>query len=114
MNTKKIHQKIVVVLVAITTVFSVKAQQFELVKDINPGSAWGNPIGLTVFNNNLYFSANEGTNGYELWVTDGTANGTIMLKDIYLGSDSSFPYYFKEYNGKLYFNADDGTNGYEL
>ncbi|MFZ9931086.1 MAG: ELWxxDGT repeat protein, partial [Ilumatobacteraceae bacterium] len=67
-----------------------------------------------VFQSKLYFRAEDGTNGYELWVTDGTPNGTIMLKDIYPGTNSSYPGDFEVFQSKLYFRAEDGTNGYEL
>ena len=41
----------------------------------------------------ILFSATEGTNGYELWITDGTTAGTSLLKDIRTGSSNSFPSY---------------------
>ena len=41
---------------------------------------------LTVFNNELFFAATDG-NGTELWKTDGTESGTVMVKDIYPGGD---------------------------
>jgi ELWxxDGT repeat protein len=34
----------------------------------------------------LYFAANEGTNGVELWKSDGTAVGTQLVKNIRAGS----------------------------
>jgi ELWxxDGT repeat protein len=61
----------------------------------------------------LYFLADEGNKGIELWVTDGTTVGTQLLKNINPTGDS-YSRYFTEYNEKLYFQADDGTNGYEL
>jgi ELWxxDGT repeat protein len=66
-----------------------------------------------VFNDELYFSATDGVNGWELWKTDGTADGTVMVKNINPTGNSN-PQYFKEYNNKIYFQANDGTNGIEL
>ena len=37
-----------------------------MVADIRPGSGSSLPRHLTVFNNELYFQANDGTNGQEL------------------------------------------------
>lgn len=90
----------------------------RLVKDINPGSGSSDPIILDnkmlAYNGQLLFVADDGTNGDELWVSDGTAAGTMMLKDINPGSANSFPNYFFEADGKVFFYAIDGINGYEL
>ena len=91
----------------------------QLVKDINPdnSSFYGNnssPYNLTEFNNKLYFSANDNENGRELWVSDGTTEGTQLVKDIYPGSDGSFPFDLTEFNDQLYFSAGNGENGNEL
>lgn len=40
------------------------------------------PDALVEFNNELYFIGNDMVNGYELWKTDGTASGTVMVKEI--------------------------------
>lgn len=92
-----------------------------LVKDINPtvesaSSSQGSsfPAQFIVFNGALYFQANDGIQGTELWKTDGSAAGTILLKDINTGAADSNPTKFSVVNGVLYFKADDGVNGLEL
>ncbi|WP_036477387.1 ELWxxDGT repeat protein [Myxosarcina sp. GI1] len=89
-------------------------EQVILVKDINSGGSNSFVDNLTVVNETLYFTATDGTNGEELWKSDGTAEGTVLVEDINPGGDSSFPNNFTEVNGKLYFTANDGTNGDEL
>jgi ELWxxDGT repeat protein len=42
----------------------------------------GGPQYLAQFNGNLYFYASVGTLGLELWKTDGTPGGTLLVKDI--------------------------------
>lgn len=94
-----------------------EAQTFTLVKDIfssNLTLASSEPRDLTKFNGKLFFTAESGLEGRELWSTDGTAAGTLILKDIFQGRPSSNPENLFVYNGKLYFSADDGTNGIEL
>ena len=61
------------------------------------------------YHNKIYFSYNDGINGNELWVSDGTATGTVLFKDLYFGSTGSFPQAFTVANDKLFFmgnNAD--------
>lgn len=84
------------------------------VKDINSGSVGSAPEEITVYNNKLYFVADDGVNGAELWVSDGTNSGTSMLKDINSGIGDSNPYGFTVFNNLLYFGANDGVNGQEL
>ena len=100
--------------------------QVLLVRDINTegyfGSFGSSPRNLIEFNDRLYFSANDGENGTELFVSDGTMAGTRLLADIAPGSSnygysnnrSSNPSNFIEFNDRLYFSADDGENGSEL
>src|SRR5262245_15155286 len=85
-----------------------------LLKDVNvntPGSA---PAWLAEVNGTVFFSADDGETGRELWKTDGTAAGTLLVKDI---SPSPIPNSVEnltDLNGTLFFTTNDGTNGYEL
>ena len=64
---------------------------------------------VTLFNGKMYFAQQSITNGTELWQSDGTTAGTVMLKDIYAGANSSNPYGFIVGNTQLYFIAIDGV-----
>jgi ELWxxDGT repeat protein len=69
---------------------------------------------LENINGTLYFVANDGVHGLELWKSDGTSNGTVMVADLRWGSGNSSPSSLTEVNGTLYFTADDGIQGREL
>ncbi len=56
----------------------------------------------------LYFAANDGVNGNELWRTDGTETGTTLFADINPGSGDSLPTSLTVIDGVLYFSASDG------
>ena len=91
-----------------------------MVKDIRSGSSSSSPYSLTAVGNILYFAANNETNGRELWKSDGTANGTVMVKDINSGSSGSIDVdrfegpIMTAVGNTLYFSATDGPNGFEL
>ena len=55
-----------------------------MVRDINPGGESG-PEYLTALGKTLYFSADDGVHGRELWASDGTREGTYLVKDIDAG-----------------------------
>ena len=83
----------------------------KLLKDINPGSdsAFGGkgiPLTrFTVFDNKLFFSADDGNNGESIWVSDGTNSGTKLFKEF-------SGYGFTPFNDKLFFSAR-GSSGLE-
>jgi ELWxxDGT repeat protein len=76
-----------------------------LVKDIYPGIGSSTPDELTNVNGVLYFVADDGVHGRELWKSDGTAAGTILVKDIVPGTRGSIAKNLISINGKLLFTA---------
>jgi ELWxxDGT repeat protein len=69
---------------------------------------------LVIIGDNMFFTAKSTANGDELYVSDGTLEGTKLVMDINPGSGDASPRYLVSLNGKLYFQADNGTNGVEL
>ncbi len=83
--------------------------------DINPDIPdnvilGGNPSGLILVNGLLLFKANTVLNGTELWVTNGTENGTFMLNDVYPDTNSGVISYSSATHelNKLFFTGFDG------
>lgn len=89
-------------------------------RGVAEGSYPQSPSGLIAFGNRVIFSAvasNYGSPatsyGTELWVSDGTSAGTILLKDINPSSSGSSPRNMVEFGGQIYFVATD-SRGAEL
>ncbi len=113
-TSKKVTSlKLLLALAGLLTVGTTLGQ-IALVKDINDGSSWSYPLNLTNVNGTLFFTANDGINGVELWKSDGTAAGTVLVKDINIGGGWSQPEYLTAVGNVLYFSADDGVNSREL
>src|SRR5262249_59482779 len=67
----------------------------------------------------LYFRANEGVHGAELWTSDGTADGTALVKDINPGAADGrpgviAPQRLVDVGGIAYFSATTTGAGSEL
>ncbi len=84
-----------------------------MVKDIFAGTSAGAPRFLTPFGTKVYFTATDGTaapfSGVELWETDGTTLGTLLVKDIYPGFNGSIPSQPIVSAGKMFFSANNAT-----
>lgn len=84
-----------------------------MVKDIRPGYYFGeDPIGsgpsdFTNVNGTLFFTAYHPDYGRELWKTDGTEAGTVLVKDIAPGPTDTNLSWTTNVAGTLFFVAED-------
>jgi ELWxxDGT repeat protein len=81
--------------------------------DINVASS-SFPANFLQVGDQLFFTADDGINGNELWKSDGSASGTSLVKDINPGSSSSNPTNLRVVGNTLYFSALDPLYGREL
>src|SRR3954453_12808039 len=76
------------------------------------------PDNLTALGDSVFFAARDGIHGSELWKSDGTAAGTVLVKNINPNDSSStpgsHPRNMTVMGDRLFFMADDGTHGEEL
>ncbi|HEV2851511.1 MAG TPA: ELWxxDGT repeat protein [Thermoanaerobaculia bacterium] len=85
-----------------------------LIKTI--GFSYFDPVDpqFTVLGERLYFRAWDPEHGFELWRTDGTAAGTVLVADVEPGPFSSDPQGLVAAGGRLWFSALDRVHGREL
>ena len=82
--------------------------------DINPGPGASNPASLTVMNDRVYFSALQPGTGRELWVSNGTPEGTHLVEEIEPGSNGSNPSQLIDGYPFLYLTAGTAAAGVEI
>lgn len=102
----------------------------SLLKDINPS---GGPVQNIVsdwyyrnliYCNKMYFVADDGGTGPELWESDGTTGGTKLTLDIFPGASTSMYFIGLGFNDNqviligsgdhIFFYASNGINGFEV
>ena len=70
---------------------------------------------FTLINEHLFFIANDGTSGGELWTVNVDGTGLTQVADINPGSGGSYSQTKPvSVDGRLFFVANDGTSGWEL
>ncbi len=90
----------------------------ERVKDINEGgqddsSYPGYNIGFTQVGNLVFFDAYTEDFGIELWVTDGTEDGTRLTRDLSNSDSLQYGEVGVAFGDLFLFSATDGATGYE-
>ena len=81
----------------------------RLVKDLNPSSSLDSaPREFVRVGNAVYFTADDGIQGREVWRTDGTADGTSLVVDLLPGPNSGPPRYLTAAGDVFYFEGTDG------
>jgi RHS repeat-associated protein len=90
----------------------------SLLRDILAGASSsngsGSPLVEAATGKYIFGAYGSGSNGYELWVSDGTNAGTTLLKDIWTGGSGSAPTQFTKLGTSVFFTANDGSTGVEL
>lgn len=99
------------------SLFKTDGTTITLVKDVYSGTQFGIDVRTKLANSQyLFFKGyTDISDGLELWRSDGTEAGTVMVKDI--NPNGNGVNFFEEtiiFNDILYFVARDGVHGNEL
>lgn len=87
----------------------------ELVSDSNTQADELSPqTEMVDVNGTLFFTVETYFNGVELWKSDGTDAGTVLVSDIRARVSPSEAKYLTNVNGTLFFAGNDGLHGMEL
>ena len=77
----------------------------QRVLPVAQGGPW-EPHGFTRIGRTVYFAASDRAHGTELWKTDGTTAGTMLVRDIDPGTKSARPIALTNVGGTLFFVAN--------
>lgn len=83
------------------------------VQESDLASYSSSPAGFTWLGETVFFSADDGVAGRELWVSDGTPAGTEPI-DLLAGAGASSPANFTPFAGEIWFSAATSATGIEL
>ena len=71
-------------------------------------------LSLAALGDEVFFTADDGASGRELWKTDGTRAGTVRVADLWPGQPTSNPGPLLSFGGALLFPATEPGTGREL
>jgi ELWxxDGT repeat protein len=82
--------------------------------ELSPGTASSHPTHPVPVGTRLFFRANDGVHGTDLWVSDGTEAGTTLVKDLHpaLGTANIWP--MTGLQNRLLFTITTAPDKYEL
>lgn len=92
------------------TAFAGSTPVAQMVADINPAGD-SSPAHPFLFGDRMYFVADDGDAGRELWSTDGTEEGTELVADLNPGPASSDPHDLFAWDDLIWFSATDPSVG---
>ncbi|MEZ5038386.1 MAG: MopE-related protein [Saprospiraceae bacterium] len=100
-------------LLLLTSCFQVQAQnpslQLSPYRNLDFITRSSRPGGFLEVDGQVFFQADDVAHGEELWVTDGTNEGTMLVKDTRPGPASGEIETILDFNGRLFFSAIDTT-----
>ncbi|WP_224368853.1 ELWxxDGT repeat protein [Hyalangium versicolor] len=96
-----------------TELWTSDGSTVDRLKSFSKGGV-GDQSHFTAVGSTLFFAAAEGTQGFELWRSDGTSGGTVLVQNIRADPEGSNPSELVAMGGWLFFAADDGIHGNEL
>ncbi|HEX8823365.1 MAG TPA: ELWxxDGT repeat protein [Archangium sp.] len=87
----------------------------RLLADLAPGMTGSEPGELVHGDGVLFFTADDGVHGRELWSSSGPGGtGTFLVKDVFPGAGGAEPTDLTVAGGRVFFVAEDGVHGREL
>lgn len=90
------------------------AGEIDTIRDINRGPASASAFTFYQVNDLLYFNATDAIHGKELWISDGTFEGTNMVVDLLEGAEGSDPELLILKEDGFYFSATTVSKGREI
>ena len=90
-----------------TELYATDGTDTKLVKDIYHGPGSSNIYNLIGGDTTVYFTADDGKHGMEIWKSNGTKEGTSLIKNITPDINSTYPGNMVTVHNELFFTIND-------